>query len=330
MAIEQLIDKIFRLKTREEFNALSLEIFRFQYTNNPVYHEFCDLIHKDPSVVKMQETIPFLPIEFFRTHKIICSNNPVAVVFKSSGTTTDNASSHYVSDASLYEKSFQNCFRYFFGDPSEYTFLALLPGYLERQDSSLVYMMQKLISLSQFPKDSGFFLYDHEKLFKKLSFLSTQKNRKVLLIGVSYALLDFSEKYQLDFPDLIVTETGGMKGIREEIIREELHALLKKTFNVDRIYSEYGMTELLSQAYSNGNGKYRCPPWMKVSLRDPEDPLTYFNSGSGAINITDLANIHSCSFIATSDLGKVDAYNEFEILGRLDYSDIRGCNLLVT
>jgi phenylacetate-coenzyme A ligase PaaK-like adenylate-forming protein len=330
MAIEQLYDQIFRIKTREEFNALSLEIFYFQYANNQVYHEFCNLLHKDPSVVKTQEAIPFLPVEFFRTQKIICNNNPVDVVFKSSGTTTDNASSHYISDVSLYEKSFQKCFSYFFGDPTEYTFLALLPGYLERQNSSLVYMMRKLINLSGFPEDSGFFLYDHEKLFEKLTFLSKQKNRKVLLIGVSYAMLDFYEKYKLDFPGLIVVETGGMKGIRKEMIREELHVLLKKAFNVDRIYSEYGMTELLSQAYSKGSGTYCCPPWMRVSLRDPEDPLRCYESGSGVINITDLANMHSCSFIATSDLGKVHADNEFEILGRLDYSDIRGCNLLVT
>lgn len=329
MTIEQLNEQIFRIGNREEFNALSLEIFYFQYSKNPIYRSFCDLLHKTPDTVRTQEAIPFLPIEFFRSHKIVCSDEPADIIFKSSGTTSDNASTHYVAHAALYGKSFMNGFRCFFGNPAEFTFLALLPGYLERQNSSLVYMMQHLIEASEYPADSGFYLYDHEKLFEKLNVLSTQRDRKVLLMGVSYALLDFTEKYRLDFPNLIVMETGGMKGVRKEMVREELHGMLTKAFNVDRIYSEYGMTELLSQAYSKGNGRYSCPPWMRVSLRDPEDPLSFMDHGSGAVNVTDLANIYSCSFIATSDLGRVYADNEFEILGRLDYADIRGCNLMV-
>jgi hypothetical protein len=237
-------------------------------------------------------------------------------------------SSHYVTDVTWYTESFRKAFTLFYGDVKDYTVLALLPSYLEREGSSLIYMATDLIKESA-KLDSGFYLYNHEELYGQLK-KQRKEEKPTLLIGVTFALLDFTEKYNLNFPELIVMETGGMKGRRKEMIREELHGLLCKGFGTENIHSEYGMTELLSQAYSKGKGIFNCPPWMKIMIRDPNDPLSNLgNEKTGGINIIDLANINSCSFIATQDLGKIYADNSFEILGRFDNSDIRGCNLLI-
>jgi hypothetical protein len=269
-----------------------------------------------------------LPIEFFKSHAVLSSADPVDVTFTSSGTTGMITSRHYVTDVSWYVQSFRSAFSLFYGDIENNTILALLPAYLEREGSSLIYMADDLIKQSNNP-DSGFFLYDHDKLYHQLK-KQQEANKPTLLIGVTFALLDFIDKYQLSFPELIVMETGGMKGRRKEMIREELHEQLCKGFGVDAIHSEYGMTELLSQAYSKGNGLFNCPPWMRIITRDTNDPMNILNSGkAGGINVIDLANINSCAFIATQDLGRVYADNSFEVLGRFDNSDIRGCNLMV-
>ncbi len=272
--------------------------------------------------------IPFLPIEFFKSHEIWCGENvQPEVVFSSSGTTGMSTSKHPVRNIALYEESFRKGFRLFYGDIRQYSVLALLPSYLEREGSSLIYMVDALIHESEKPA-SGYFLYNHRELYETLVQLRDQ-NEKVILIGVTYALLDFIEQYQVDFPNLIVMETGGMKGKRKEMIREELHLALTTGFGVARIHSEYGMTELLSQAYSKGNGIFECPAWMRVLVRDTNDPFHYLEEGrTGALNIIDLANLHSCAFIATQDLGRLNN-RAFEVLGRFDNSDIRGCNLLV-
>ena len=272
--------------------------------------------------------MPFLPIEFFKSQRVVSNNHDVQVIFTSSGTTGITTSSHNVTDVSWYEASFRKAFELFYGDIKDYTVLALLPSYLEREGSSLIYMADDLIKQSQNP-DSGFFLYNHEELYKQL--IKQQHNNKpTLLIGVTFALLDFVENYSLNFSELIVMETGGMKGRRKEMIREELHEQLRKGFGVAAIHSEYGMTELLSQAYSKGDGIFNCPPWMRIITRDTNDPITLIKDNkAGGINIIDLANVNSCSFIATQDLGKVYADGSFEVLGRFDNADIRGCNLLI-
>lgn len=319
-------DNIFDLQ-KADFDALALEIFRFQYHNNRVYQKFCDSIHTKPGSVKLVEQIPFLPISLFKSQKVQCGDFEPALVFESSGTTQTINSRHYVKNADLYIKSFTRAFELFYGDQSDYCILALLPAYLERSNSSLVLMVDQLIQQSNHPM-GGFFLYDHEKLFNRLKQLEAG-GQKTLLIGVTFALLDFAEKYQLPLKHSILMETGGMKGRREELTREEVHQQLKRSFSLDTIHSEYGMTELLSQAYSKGNGIFNCPPWMKILLREEDDPLsiTSYNS-RGVINVIDLANIYSCSFIATDDAGKLYPDGSFEILGRLDHSDIRGCSLL--
>jgi hypothetical protein len=278
--------------------------------------------------IKELKDIPFLPVEFFKNKDIISGPMAPEIVFTSSGTTGMAQSRHPVSDISIYEKSFRRTFELFYGDIEKNTILALLPSYSEREGSSLIYMVDDLIERSRNPS-SGYFLYNHNDLYKTLSDLN-EKKAPTILIGVTYALLDFAEKYKLDFPELIVMETGGMKGRRGELIREELHEILRKGFGVSAIHSEYGMTELLSQAYSFGNGIFSCPPWMRVLIRDTNDPLTILEDNkTGGINIIDLANINSCSFIATQDLGKRFSDGSFEVLGRFDNSDIRGCNLLV-
>jgi len=320
--------KIFDINTPEEFNETSLAIFKYQYTNNKVYQEFCNYLNKNPSNVANLESIPFLPIEFFKSKKILSSKNSPEITFTSSGTTGNATSKHFVTDLKVYEKSYLKAFNTFYGDISNYCILALLPSYLERKGSSLIYMADDLIKKSQHP-ESGFYLNELEILTKKLKVLD-QKNTKIILIGVSFALLDIAENYNLNLKNIVVMETGGMKGKRKEMIREELHAILKEGFGVSKIHSEYGMTELLSQAYSNGDGIFKTPPWMDILIRDTEDALSYQPNGkSGGVNVIDLANINSCSFIATQDLGKKFNNNTFEILGRFDNSDIRGCNLLV-
>jgi hypothetical protein len=324
-------DRIFALKSQDEFNLLALEIFLYQAEYNPVYKEYVNLICKDISKIKHYSQIPFLPIEFFRTKDVITGNGQVQKIFRSSGTTGQLQSRHNVTDLSVYETTAIRSFEQLYGDVSEFTFLALLPSYLERDDSSLVYMTNLFISRSNFKSDCGFFLDDHNDLKKRLKKLSIEKSRKVLLLGVSFALIDLAE--EIDFPlnNIIVMETGGMKGRRKEIVREELHAILCKKMQVKKIHSEYGMTELLSQSYSQGDGIYRCPPWMKVIIREMNDPLAFAEEGrSGGINIIDLANINSCSFIATQDVGKCFVDGSFEVSGRFDYSDTRGCNLLLT
>lgn len=320
-------DGIFSLSSEIGFVSKSLEIFNFQYTNNPVYHRFCTYLNVEPKNVLHLEDIPFLPIQFFKEYQILCDQKPVETVFTSSGTTGSVTSKHYVTDLDIYQQSYSGGFKRFYGNIEEYCILALLPSYLEREGSSLIYMVNDLIDKSNHPS-SGFFLHDFKELYTTLEELEAV-NQKTLLIGVSFALLDFSEKYPMRLKNTIVMETGGMKGRRKELIRKELHDNLKLGFGVDFVHSEYGMTELLSQAYSKGDSLFECPPWMKVLIRDTEDPLSLLpNTKTGGINVIDLANVNSCSFIATQDLGKMHDSGKFEILGRFDHSDIRGCNLM--
>lgn len=321
-------EKIFSISSEQDFNEVALEIFRFQYANNSVYRKFSDLLKIDPKHVDKIESIPFLPIDLFKSHTILSSEEKIKKTFTSSGTTGTKTSKHHVTDLSIYEQSFNLGFQKFYGDIQDYAVLALLPSYLERDGSSLIYMAQHLIEHSKHP-NSGFYLDNLTELKEKLISLDS-KGQKVLLIGVSFALLDLVEDFQFKLQNTIVMETGGMKGRRKEMIREELHSILKKGFGVETIHSEYGMTELLSQAYSAGNGVFDCPPWMKILIRDPEDAQSYLlNNSTGGINVIDLANINSCSFIATQDLGKKSQNNAIEIMGRFDNSDIRGCNLMV-
>lgn len=322
-----LKDQIFNISTEAEFEALSLKVFRYQYQHNNIYKKFCDLLHKKPEEVKQLSDIPFLPIELFKKERIISGNKDVEITFTSSGTTGSTTSKHHVTDLKIYEKSFLKGFKKFYGDPEEHIFLALLPSYLERKGSSLIYMADALINRSN-NAESGFYLDNLEELAVKLNQLD-KSGKKVFLIGVSFALLDLVERKTFQLKNTVVMETGGMKGRRKEMIREELHHELKNGFGVAAIHSEYGMTELLSQAYSKGNGMFKCPDWMKILIRDPEDALSYLtNRKTGGINVIDLANLNSCSFIATQDLGRIDD-NKIEILGRFDNSDIRGCNLLI-
>jgi Acyl-protein synthetase, LuxE len=333
---------IFAIANQKQFEKIALKVFRFQYENNLVYREFCNLIKTDVQKVKSIGQIPFLPIQFFKSHEVVSSTNPIQEIFTSSGTSGMITSKHFVTDVSLYEASYRNAFSQFYGNIEDYVVLALLPSYLDRQGSSLIYMVNDLIQKTN-NHDSGFYLTNHDELLAKIIKVS-QENKNIILIGVTYALLDLieytnSKEFQLQKPSLwkgwmglglIIMETGGMKGKRKEMIREELHDQLCTGFGVSSIHSEYGMTELLSQAYSLGNGVFECPSWMQILIRDPEDALTYLDNGkSGGINVIDLANINSCSFIATQDLGKKYPNNSFEVLGRFDNSDIRGCNLMV-
>ena len=321
-------NKIFNIQTPENFKQVAFSVFRHQFENNKVYRSFCDLLYIHPSDVHTLEDIPFLPIEFFKSKKIISSLEEVQEVFTSSGTTGSVTSKHYVTDIEFYKESYLKGFAHFYGNIEDYAVLALLPNYLERKGSSLVYMVADLIQRSK-NKKSGFYLNNIEELAKKLIKID-QKGQKTLLIGVSFALMDLIEKYQFELKNTIIMETGGMKGRRKELVRDELHAFLQQGFGVATIHSEYGMTELLSQGYSRGNGIFQTPPWMKVITRDPEDALSIQKNGkTGGINIIDLANYNSCAFIATQDLGKVHQNGTFEIIGRFDNSDIRGCNLMV-
>ena len=325
---KEMIKQIFKISSLREFNDLALEIFHYQYKNNIVYRQFVNSLNTDVQHIDNYMHIPFLPVSFFKNHRIISKNLQSRKIFSSSGTTGNRASHHYVYDLSLYEESFTNGFEYFYGEIKKYCILALLPSYLERKGSSLVYMMDHLIKKTN-NRYSGFYLHNYSELSDRLKRFE-EKNSKIFLFGATFALLDMVEKYEIDLPDAIIMETGGMKGRRKEMIREELHDQLCRGFGVNKIHSEYGMTELLSQSYSGGSGIFYCPPWMKVLIRDINDPLSLIGHNStGGINIIDLANIFSCSFIATEDLGRSATNGSFEVLGRFDTSDIRGCSLLV-
>ena len=317
---------IFTIKNLYSFEQKALEVFQYQATHNPIYKSFIEHLGIAPTKVDRVAQIPFLPIAFFKQHEVRIPGK-VEQLFTSSGTTGMEPSKHWVQDVSVYQESYSTAFNLFYGDISQYTLLALLPSYAEREGSSLIYMIDDLLQQAQ--AGSGYYLHNHKELFEKLETLK-KLGKPTILLGVTYALLDFVEQFSINFPELIVMETGGMKGKRKELIREELHQELCSGFCVASIHSEYGMTELLSQAYSKGKGIFSCPPWMQVYIRDTNDPLQLMGAEkTGGINIIDLANVHSCSFIATQDLGKLTGPNQFEVLGRFDASDIRGCNLLI-
>lgn len=328
LKLELIKNRIFNVPGQDEFDFLALEIFRYQAISNKIYLKYLNLLGTDPAAITKLEEIPFLPIELFKYHKIVTGNARPEIKFESSGTTGTSKSKHYVIDPGLYTSSFIKCFDLFYNSPEKYCILALLPSYLERKNSSLVYMVNQLIQMSKHDS-SGFYLNNFSELSETLKKLENKKQSAILL-GVSFALVRMAEKFPIHLEHTIIMETGGMKGRQEEMTREKLHELLKKAFHVKEIHSEYGMTELLSQAYSKGNGMFHSPPWMKIMTRDTYDPYTYVSTGkSGVINIIDLANIHSCSFIATQDIGKLHPDGGFEVLGRFDSSDTRGCNLMV-
>lgn len=312
-------------------NAVSdetvLELFRFQYDNNQVYRDWCNALNRSPEKIQHIEQIPFLPISFFKTHKVMCGDFEPELIFESSGTTQTVNSQHLIKFASVYESSFQKGFELFYGNPNDWCIIGLLPAYLERKNSSLVKMANDLIALSHHPK-SGFYLYDFDQLNTTLNELEAV-GQKTLLLGVTFALLDFAEAFPNTLKSTIIMETGGMKGRKKELTRQEVHEFLYQQLGVAHVHSEYGMTELLSQAYSKGEGRYHCPPWMRVFLREENDPLTIKKEGQGLVNVIDMANVYSCAFIATDDVGVFHEDNSFEIQGRLDNSDLRGCSLLV-
>lgn len=328
---DKLNHKIFSINAWE-FELVALEVFRFQYENNLVYRQFVEALQVDMARVDSIRTIPFLPISFFKSHKVMTTEFLPEEVFESSGTTLAISSHHYVKRLSQYKESFLKTWKIFYGNPGQYCIIGLLPSYLERKNSSLALMVSELIAVSEHPQ-SGFYLYEYDKLYTLLRDLE-KKGQKTILIGVTFGLLDFAEQYSLSLNHTIIMETGGMKGRRDELTREQVHEFLQERLGVAKVHSEYGMTELLSQAYSKGEGIFHCPPWMKVLLREEDDPLKVKNivddtSNSGVINIIDLANIDSCAFIATDDVGKLYADGSFEVLGRIDNSDIRGCSLMV-
>ncbi len=320
--------EIFNIKDKNHFTKLCLQTFKHQAINVDIYAQYISELKININKINRVEVIPFIPIDFFKTHKIKSKRKQEETVFLSSGTGMVGRSKHYVTDLSLYEKNFNYCFNYFYGKPQDFVFLALLPSYLERDGSSLIYMAEKLIQQSKNP-NSGFYLNEYDKLYLKLLELE-KSNIKTILLGVSFALIDFFEKYNLQLKNTIIIETGGMKGRKTELVKEELHKILCDGSGVTKIHSEYGMTELLSQAYSKGENIFYCPPQMKILIRDVNDPFSYLENGkAGGINVIDLANINSCSFIETKDLGKKHDNGSFEVLGRFDNSDVRGCNLLV-
>lgn len=325
--IEITQEAVFSIQNRIEFEEMALNIFQYQAIENKVYKSFIEHLGIDARLIDTINDIPFLPIEFFKTQEVVTGNKAIEETFSSSGTTGMQQSKHLVTDRTWYEHSFNKAFELFYGNIKEYVILALLPSYLERDGSSLIYMCEHLIKKSE-DERSGFYLNEFEKI--KTIIEDNNGEKKIILIGVTYALLDFAEQFPFQMYNCIVMETGGMKGRRKEMLREEVHQQLTKAFKLNSIHSEYGMTELLSQAYSNGNGIFRTPPWMKILIRETQDPFSYqqFNR-SGGINIIDLANMNSCSFIATQDLGKLYPDERFEVLGRFDNADVRGCNLLV-
>ncbi len=318
--------------SEENFNELTVEIFEFQYKNNALYRQYCDLLKTEVRTIDSIVKIPFLPISFFKTHQVYTGSFEPLAVFESSGTTGTTASKHFVKNIALYKKSFITAFNKFYGSAENYCILGLLPSYIERGNSSLVMMVDELIQQSNNTL-SGFYLHDHEKLHSTILHNELIK-QPTLLIGVTYALLDFAEKYPMQLRNTIVMETGGMKGRRKEWIRKEVHEQLQMQLGISSVHSEYGMTELLSQAYSKGDGFFHCPSWMKVLIRSEDDPMEIANNDSnkslaGVLNIIDLANLYSCSFIATEDTGRLHSNGSFEVLGRMDNSDIRGCSLMV-
>jgi hypothetical protein len=324
---KELENRVFSISNEKEFTIIALEVYRFQYYNNPLYRHYCEAVRKMPPHVKETKDIPFLPISFFKSHRVETTTFDPELVFKSSGTTASVTSSHYVKSSAVYEKSFSEGFKGFYGDIRKYCILGLLPSYLERGNSSLVYMVDYLSKASGHDR-SGFYLNDFERLNDTLKELESS-GQKTILIGVTYALLDFGHRFRQQLNNTILMETGGMKGRGKEMTKTELNLHLTQAFGVSEIHSEYGMTELLSQAYGV-NGNLRCPPWMRLILRDETDPFALFESrGTGVINVIDLANVYSCSFIATDDMGKFDANGSFEVLGRIDNSDVRGCSLMV-
>ena len=326
--MESSLENIFHTYTDKAFAQKALSVFHFQYVQNPVYREYCQRIHVREDDVLTVEQIPFLPISFFKTHDVKTTDFQPELTFQSSGTTGMTHSHHYIKDKRLYEDSIWHSFHHFYGDPVDYVFLTLLPNYLEQQNSSLIYMMDFLMKKSNHP-DNGYYLRNHKDLYDKLLHLQ-KTGQKTILWGVTFALLDFIEEYRMNFPELIVFETGGMKGRRKEMVKEEVYALLEDAFGVSQIHSEYGMCELLSQAYSCKANRFFTPPWMKLWLRDEKDPLASQSPvKSGVINVIDLANLYSCSFISTEELGRRHEDGSIEVLGRLDSAQLRGCNLLV-
>lgn len=326
--MKDLITQIFNIDSTEKFNSVALEVFKIQSSNSPVYREFLENLEINPSIINNIKDIPFLPVEFFKERDIILEGKSVQKIFTSSATSGMIPARHLVADLSIYEESFIRAFTHFYGDPKEWTILALLPSYLERDGSSLVYMADKLLKLTE-DINSGFYLYNFDELFITLEKQKASK-KKTLLLGVSFALKDFCQQYSLDYPDLIIMETGGMKGRGEEIPREELHSIFCQSFNTKHIHSEYGMAELLSQSYSSGEGLFFSPSWKKIIIRDVANPLKHLaNNQIGGISIIDLANINSCSFIQTMDLGIKETEDSFKVLGRIQNSEIRGCNLLL-
>jgi len=328
------LDKKVFAASAADFEELALELFQFQYQNNTVYRQYCDIIKTNIDAVDTITKIPFLPVSFFKTHEIKTTVFESEVVFESSGTTNTINSKHFVKDIALYKKSFVLAFEKFYGSPKNWCIIGLLPSYLEKGNSSLVLMVDELVKSSNNPL-SGFYLYDTEKLHRTLIHNEFAK-KPTLLIGVTYALLDFAEKYTMQLRHTVIMETGGMKGRREEMTRKQVHEILQKQLGVSLVHSEYGMTELLSQAYSKGDGIFHCPGWMKILLREEDDPLTVYTNDpaaeqsiTGVINIIDLANIYSCAFIAVDDAGRLHSNGSFEVLGRIDNSDIRGCSLMV-
>ena len=310
------------------FDAIAMETFHFQAAENPVYQKYLEILNPGLPEIRSAGDIPFMPVEFFKSHRVVTGHGRESRVFESSGTTGSDTSRHFIVDEEIYIDSLESGFRHFFGEPAEYCFLALLPSYLERQNSSLVFMMDHLIRKSNHPL-SGFYLNNLDDL--EIRLLELEKSgQKTMLLGVTYALLDLAERFSAKLHHTIVVETGGMKGRREEITRRELHRILQTAFGTEAIGSEYGMTELLSQAWSTANGIFHTPPWMKIRIRDPYDPFREMPVGkSGGIDVIDLANRFSCSFIQTQDLGRLHPDGSFEVLGRFDNSELRGCNLLV-
>jgi hypothetical protein len=321
-------DRIFKVSGEDEFRCLAMDVFRYQAGENPLYNRYIRMLGKAPESVREPEEIPFFPVEFFREHRVITGKGEPQLVFESSGTTSSRASRHFVLEEEIYRESYLRGFRLFFGSPSDYCILALMPSYPDRMHSSLVYMAGGLIRLSG-QTGGGFYLDRPGELLECIRELE-DSGRRYLLLGLSFALADLAESHPMKLKHAMVMETGGMKGHRKEMTREELHGLLKQAFGLSRVYSEYGMTELLSQAWSTADGIFHCPPWMRIMIRDPYDPLSPMSrESSGGINIIDLANIRSCSFIATQDIGRLTPDGGFEVLGRFDSSDIRGCNLMV-
>ncbi|MDQ3278306.1 MAG: acyl transferase [Bacteroidota bacterium] len=319
-----LADRVFTISNEKDFQQIALDVFRSQYERNEVYGDYCRTIGRTPESVSTLTNIPFLPIQFFKSHSVTTGTFEPAATFQSSGTTGAQHSRHFVKELSLYEQSFLTCFRRFYGEPEQYCIMGLLPSYLEQGSSSLVYMVDRLIRESKHPQ-SGFYLYNHQQLRETLAILEAEGQRTILF-GVTYALLNFAEQFGFPLHHTTLIETGGMKGRKKELLKAELYEELKRAFSLDEVHAEYGMTELLSQAYAV-NGQYRCPPWMKILLRDETDPFSLGHQ-SGAINVIDLANLWSCSFIATEDLGRMHDDGRFEVLGRMDNTDIRGCSQL--